>query len=132
MTTQLTERKRSKLFCRNLTLDILPMNNNYSFYILECKDGSKYYGHTNNLVRRFTEHCRGRVQATKNKQPCLAYYEVFNSCSEAFNREMQFKNGKTRKETIEKLLKSFPRAKCQGFNSHSNLCSLPFHKLCAH
>ena len=95
------------------------MNSIYYFYILRCNGGTKYYGHTNNLTRRLVEHSKGRVCSTKNKQPVkLVYYEEFNSRSEAFEREMQFKNGKTRKETIEKLINSFPKAKCQGFNSH--------------
>ncbi len=86
--------------------------------MLKCNDGSRYYGHTSNLPKRLIEHNKGRVFSTKDKQPKLVYYEEFNSRSEAFMREMQFKNGKTRKETIEKLIASFPKAKCQGFNSH--------------
>ena len=64
------------------------------------------------------EHAKGRVYSTKNKQPELVYYEELNSRSEAFRREAQFKNGKTRKKTIEELIDSFPKAKCQGFNSY--------------
>jgi len=87
------------------------------FYILRCNDDTKYYGHTNNLSERFNDHLKGYVRPTKNKEPLLAYYEEFDTCSQAFNREMQFKSGKTRKETIEKMIKSFSVAKCQGFNS---------------
>jgi len=102
-----------------LTLDILPMNSTYYFYILKCNDSKRYYGHTNSLINRFLEHQKGRVYFTKNKQPLeLVYYEKFDSRPEAFRREMQFKSGKTRKETIENLIASFPKAKCQGFNSH--------------
>lgn len=109
----------------NLTLDILLMNSIYYFYILKYNDGTKYYGHTNNLAKRLLEHSKGCVLSTKNKRLVkLIYYEEFNSRSEAFKREMQFKNGKTRKETIEKLVNSFPEAKCQGFNSHLSLTSL--------
>jgi predicted GIY-YIG superfamily endonuclease len=90
----------------------------YYTYILQCNDGAKYYGHTNNLAERLKDHLNGSIRFTKNKQPKLVYYEEFNSPSEAFKREMQFKNGKTRKTTIEKLIASFPKAKCQGFNSH--------------
>ena len=94
------------------------MSQIYYAYNLECNDETKYYGHTNNLVERIKDHIKGRVYSTRNKQPRLVYYEEFNSRSEAFKREMQFKNGKTRKKTIEKLIRSFPKAKCQGFNSH--------------
>ena len=90
----------------------------YYAYILKCNDGTKYYGHTTNLIKRLMEHAKGRVYSTKNKQPELVYYEELNSRSEAFRREAQFKNGKTRKKTIEELIDSFPKAKCQGFNSY--------------
>ena len=89
----------------------------YYAYILKCNDGAKYYGHTNNLSERLKEHKKGRIHFTKNKQPELLYYEEFDLCSSAFKREMQFKNGKTRKVTIDKLVANFPKAKCQGFNS---------------
>ena len=83
---------------------------------------TRYYGHTNNLTKRLNEHLKGRVQSTRDKQPIeLVYYKEFNSRSEAFKREMQFKNGKTREKTIEKLINSFPKTKCQGFISHSDL-----------
>lgn len=106
----------------------------YYTYILQCSDNTKYYGHTNNLAKRIAQHAKGHVKATKNRRPIkLVYCKEFNSRSEAFKREMQFKNGKTRKETIEKLINFFPEAKCQGFNSHLqgrsskgiNLRSLP-------
>ena len=104
----------------NLTLDILRMATKYCFYILSCQDGDKYYGHTDNLARRLDSHLKGRVKSTRGRRPLrLSYFEEFDSRSAAFKREMQFKNGKTRKETIEKLIELFPAAKCQGFNSHS-------------
>lgn len=128
--------------CLNLTLDNLPMSSIYYTYILKCNDGSKYYGHTSNLRKRLNEHAEGGVSFTRNKQPELVYYEKFSSRSEAFKREMQFKNGKTREETIEKLISSFPKANCQGFNSQTlkikkqssyNLCRpCGLHKLSAH
>ena len=95
-----------------MALDILPMNSGYYFYILVCSDGSKYYGHTNNLAKRFSYHSKGCVSSTKSKRPVkLVYYEEFNSRPEAFRREMQFKNGRTRKETIENLINSFDMGK---------------------
>ncbi len=103
-----------------MTLDILLIKATYYFYILRCNDGTKYYGHTNNLSTRLREHMRGGVCSTKNKQPELVYYKEFNTRSEAFRWEAQFKNGKTRKETIERLINSFPKSKCQGFNSHKH------------
>ena len=62
---------------------------------------------------------KGKVQATKYRQPVeLIYYKECNSRPEAFRLEMKFKNGKTRKSTIDKLINSFSKTKCQGFNSH--------------
>ncbi len=90
----------------------------YHFYILEGNNSKRYYGHTNDLTKRFVKHSRGQVKSTKYMRPVkLVYYEEFDTRSQAYKREMQFKNGKTRKGTIEKLIKLFPEAKCQGFNS---------------
>ena len=105
--------KRHNLLCE-LTLDILYMVQVYYTYILKCNDGTKYYGHTNNLSERLKEHKKGRIYSTKNKQPELAYYEEFDSRSDAFRREMQFKNGKTRKSTIEKLIVNFHKQNVKG------------------
>jgi len=98
------------------------MNKKYYVYILKCNDGTKYYGHTNDLSQRIKSHLYGRIHHTKNKQPELVYYKEYDSRSEAFRREMRLKNGRTRKKTINKLISSFDKAKCQGFNSHSDLC----------
>ena len=104
------------------TLDILPREATYYFYILKCRDGQRYYGSTNNLSKRLRMHSEGHVVSTRKKRPVrLVYYEEFHSYQETLKREIQFKNGRTRKETIEKLIDSFPAAKCQGFNSYSDL-----------
>ena len=102
-----------------LTLDIFHETMSYYFYILKCKDECRYYGHTNDLARRILEHSKGKVKSTKKRRPVkLVYFEEMKSRKEAFKREAQFKNGKTRKETINKLIDEFPKEKCQGFNSH--------------
>jgi len=81
----------------------------YYFYILECKDGKRYYGYTNDLKRRLSEHKSGINISTKHRRPVeLVYYEVCSSKVEVMQRERQFKSGKTRKATIEKLIKDFP------------------------
>ncbi len=90
----------------------------YYFYILRGIDGYNYYGHTRNLTRRILEHSKGEVESTRKRRPVkLVYFEEISSRNEAFKREMQFKNGKTRKEAINKLINDFPKEKCQGFNS---------------
>ena len=109
---------RHKFYVPNSTLDIFIRKDVYYFYILECNNGSRYYGHTNNLPKRLKAHRKGRVISTKLKRPItLVYYKEFSSRSEAYRREMQFKNGRTRKNVIERLIKSFDKEKCQGFNS---------------
>jgi len=87
------------------------MDSIYYFYILSCNDGSRYYGHTNNLDRRLKEHLLGHINWTRNKKPELVYFERFKLRSEAYKREMQFKDGKTRKETIEKIIRNFSNEK---------------------
>ena len=107
-----------------MTLDILPVNETFYLYFLRCVDGSRYYGHTADLCNRLSEHRKGFVKSTKDKNPVeIIYFEEKNTRSEAFKREMQFKNGKTRKTTIERLIKTFSQAKCQGLNSASDLRS---------
>ncbi len=117
------------------------MNSIYYFYILKCNDDTKYYGHTNNLEERLRDHLTGQVLSTNDRRPIeLAYWEELETRKKAYKREMKFKHGKTRKETIEKLIDSFSKAKCQGFNSQTlryNLCRPPRnnggrHKLSAH
>jgi len=101
------------------------MRQKYYFYILKCIDNTRYYGSTNDLYNRLNEHSKGRVKSTKNKRPVeLSYYKECDSRSEAFRLEMKFKNGKTRKTTVEKLLDNFPKEKCQGFNSRIDLLTL--------
>ena len=91
----------------------------YYFYILQCSDGNRYYGHTKDIAKRLKEHSKGKVKATRLRRPVeLIYFEELFSCSEAFKREMKFKNGRTRRKTINKLIEEFPKEKCQGFSSH--------------
>ena len=108
----LQDKGAAKAFRRIRPLTILSMKEVYYVYILVCNDGTRYYGQTNNLGKRFSEHTKGKVLSTKDKRPLrLAYYEELNSRSEAFRRERQFKNGKTRKKTIEELSSSFCKTK---------------------
>lgn len=66
----------------------------YYVYIIECSDGSFYTGLTNDLIRRFTEHCEGRYIAcyTFKRRPLqLKYYETIPFVLEAQQREKQLK-----------------------------------------
>ncbi len=104
------------------------MSQIYYTYILQYNN-TRYYGHTNDLKRRVNDHVKGRVRYTREKNPKLVYYEHFNSRSQAFKREMQFKNGKTRKKCIDNLIKNFAEEKCQGFNSTKPLTNMNYKDL---
>ncbi|PIQ86732.1 MAG: hypothetical protein COV74_03595 [Candidatus Omnitrophica bacterium CG11_big_fil_rev_8_21_14_0_20_45_26] len=64
-----------------------------SVYILKCSDGSFYVGTTNNLNRRFKEHCTrsGSVHTRKQISVELVYHETFKIESQALEREHQLK-----------------------------------------
>ncbi|MCF8261754.1 MAG: GIY-YIG nuclease family protein [Melioribacteraceae bacterium] len=70
-------------------------------YILECSDGSSYTGSTNNLERRYEEHCLGiGAKYTMARRPLkLIYYEEFDRIELAFYREKQIQ-GWSRKKKI--------------------------------
>ena len=81
----------------------------FYFYILQCADNKWYYGYTSNLKKRLLEHQEGKNRATKPRRPLkLVYYEECDSKIAAIKRERQFKQGRTRKSTIDKLIAEFP------------------------
>ena len=96
---------------------IRPMT--YHFYILLSKrDGNYYYGHTSNLRERLRKHREGLTRSTKSRRPLeLVYFEPSATRKESLCRERQFKNGRIRKETRDKLIRSFPPSKLIPFNS---------------
>lgn len=66
----------------------------YYVYIIECKDGSFYTGLTNDLIRRFNEHCDGaytNCYTFKRRPLVLKYYETIPFSLEAEQREQQLK-----------------------------------------
>lgn len=86
------------------------------FYILKCNDTKYYYGSTRNLKRRLVEHKTRQNKSTKHRLPVrLVYYREFDTYKMAFNYEKKFKNGKTRKSTIEKAIKNFPADRLTSF-----------------
>jgi putative endonuclease len=81
----------------------------YYFYILLCADNKRYYGYTSDLKKRLKDHRTGKNVSTKRRRPLkVVYYETFDSKDSAVAREKQFKGGRTRKTTIEKLINEFP------------------------
>lgn len=73
-------------------------------YMIRCKDGSLYTGWTNNLEKRFRNHCKGKgAKYTRGRGPLeLVYYEVFEDKREAMRREYEIKQLK--KSEKEKLI----------------------------
>jgi len=45
-----------------------------SVYILACADGTYYTGMTNNIMRRFYEHSRGRGSYTRTRRPVIIVF----------------------------------------------------------
>ena len=68
-------------------------------YILKCGDNTLYTGWTNNLEKRFEDHCEGRgAKYTKGRGPLeIVYQEVFENKVDAMKREYAIKK-LTRKE----------------------------------
>ena len=73
-------------------------------YMIRCKDGSLYTGWTNNLEKRFRNHCEGKgAKYTRGIAPLEhLYYEVFEDKKDAMKREYAIKQLK--KSEKEKLI----------------------------
>lgn len=63
----------------------------FYFYILENEEGELYYGSTNNLKRRLSEHQGGKSFSTRGHDWELIYYEAYKSEEDARHREQQIK-----------------------------------------
>lgn len=64
----------------------------YIYTLLSLKDKQFYNGYTADLKSRFEEHCKGRVESTKDRRPLeLIYYEACLSKKDAIHREKYFK-----------------------------------------
>ena len=76
-------------------------------YMIRCKDGSLYTGWTNNLEKRFRNHCEGKgAKYTRGRGPLeLVYYEVFEDKREAMRREYEIKQLKKceKEKLIQKI-----------------------------
>ena len=77
-------------------------------YVIECEDGSFYKGFTDNLLRRYQQHCNGTgADYTKTHKPKQLYYwEMHYSKEAALQREKYLKSGAGRewfkKEVVDK------------------------------
>ena len=65
----------------------------YVYVLLSDKDNKFYTGFTNNLKRRFEEHCKGYVESTKDRRPLtLIYYEACLTQEDTTHREKYLKS----------------------------------------
>ncbi|MFM2339870.1 MAG: hypothetical protein RLZZ360_506 [Candidatus Parcubacteria bacterium] len=80
----------------------------YYVYVLKSeKDGKFYTGCTNDLRKRFNQHCKGQVTSTKERLPVqIVYYEMSLEQGDAFAREKYLKTGMG-KRYINNRLKRF-------------------------
>lgn len=79
---------------------------NYT-YLVRCSDDSLYAGWTNDIEKRLKAHNDGTgAKYTKSRRPVtLAYFEAFETKSEAMKREAALK--KMTHQQKEKLAASF-------------------------
>jgi len=65
----------------------------YVYVLKSKKDNKLYFGYSENLKRRISEHKRGKVDNTKHRLPVeLIYYESYRNINDAKEREKSFKN----------------------------------------
>jgi putative endonuclease len=65
----------------------------YYMYVLKSTaDNKLYFGSTNDLRRRLSEHNKGEVSSTKARRPFeLRYYEAYSKEIDARHREQSLK-----------------------------------------
>lgn len=77
----------------------------YYFYVLRFKSNGKlYYGYTNNLKRRISEHrLKNSKFTSRNGEFDLIFYEAYLNKVDALNAEKYFKSGHGREVLKDKL-----------------------------
>ena len=64
----------------------------YVYVLKSLKDDNLYFGSTNDLRRRLSDHNTGKVPSTKTRRPFeLRYYEAYSTEEEARRREASLK-----------------------------------------
>lgn len=81
----------------------------YTYVLQSLIDGRFYTGYTNNLGKRFKDHNRGMVFATKTRIPFrIIYYEACLNKKDAKQREKYLKTG-IGKRYLKQRLKEYLR-----------------------
>jgi len=76
----------------------LPAPRRYWVYVIRCEDDSFYIGQTDNIVRRYQDHIKGKIEWTAAHKPLeLIHWEEFKTREEAVAREKELKTGFGRK-----------------------------------
>ncbi len=76
----------------------------YVYVLLSKKDNNWYTGYTDDLKRRFKEHNKGLVYATRKRRPFeLIYYEACLHQNDAQMREIYLKTGMGKKYVKNRL-----------------------------
>jgi putative endonuclease len=79
----------------------------YVYILFNKRNGTLYTGVTSNLIKRIYEHKNKVVRGFTEKYGIdkLGYYEIFNSITDAIEREKQIKSGKRKNklDLIEKM-----------------------------
>ena len=65
----------------------------YAYILKSLKTNRHYYGSTEDLTKRLSNHNGGKVRSTKAFRPwVIHYYETFQTKGEAARRELFFKS----------------------------------------
>jgi predicted GIY-YIG superfamily endonuclease len=99
-------------------------NTDYFVYILRCRDGTHYVGHTNDLSRRFRQHRRGTgaKHTAEHSVAALVWREGPVDLTDAVRRERQLKRwSRLKKEALIRgdasTLRALSRSRNHGQNS---------------
>ncbi|NWG08737.1 MAG: GIY-YIG nuclease family protein [Nitrososphaerales archaeon] len=85
----------------------------YYVYILKCRTGHLYTGHTSNIKRRLAEHNKGTASKfTRSRLPVsLIYQERYKNRAHAMQREVEIKKMSRAKKIkmCKCITKDFPK-----------------------
>lgn len=97
---------------------------NYVYILYSSKSNNFYYGHTEDLKKRFTLHNDGKVFATAPYVPWkLVFYSAFDNKKLAKDFELYLKSGSGKSFAYKRLLDSaaLKKDKLGGFSGSPKL-----------
>jgi len=100
-----------------------PRPNTFFVYAIACDDDSVYIGQTDNLKKRWQQHCAGNgATYFKSHTPTkIVHYEDYNSRDEAVKREHYLKTGFGRKWLKREIKAGRARQAGQRISKSSNI-----------